>query len=183
MILVNKIHQNTSQSSSVLDLVRSNHSDPPSHHRSGFRERKRMRFQPNMGFGHESWVFNHGFSSMRVETECSGSSTRDRRRNRNLPPRCWINALEWNTGTCFFLALILGFLAFSFSFADEAKSRRKFGVMVFALKGFDVFGWDVFLLSSIKIKIENLIFGKELWWRLKNMTQNNEKKRIFNFIT
>ena len=116
---------------------------------------------------------------MREEKESSRSSTRDRCRNRNLLPWCWINGLEWNIGTCFLLALILGFLAFPFSFLDELESRRKFGLWVLCVEGIWQFGLALFLcwkdffcllLFSIKIKIVNLIFGEELWWRLKNMT-------------
>ena len=102
-ILINKIHQNTSQSSSVLDLVRSNHGEPPSHYQFGFkeseREREMVRFRSAMGFGHESQVFSHGFSAMRGEKrESLGSSTSDRHHNQNPPPQFWINGLEWNTG-------------------------------------------------------------------------------------
>ena len=43
LILINKIHQNTRQSSSILGLIRSKHSDPPSHYRFGLRERERER--------------------------------------------------------------------------------------------------------------------------------------------
>ena len=52
LILINKIHQNTSQSSSVSDLVRSNHDDPPNHYRFGLireREREKMRVRLAMG--------------------------------------------------------------------------------------------------------------------------------------